>query len=178
MTKHRDVLVKQINKQKFAKFAEIGVYEGSTTSFILRNCPGIKEYWAIDPWVKVNGKEWGWRFNHRPQETWDGMYHKMCSEMVLFPSLRVLRMENLQVAAMFPDGYFDFVYIDASHFYEPTLAEIRAWLPKVRKGGWLGGHDYGSHNQNHAGVTKAVDEVFGPWPNINVSRDMVWWKVV
>jgi len=178
MKKHKDVLQKLINKYKFTKFAELGVYEGSTTFHLLRNCPGIKEYWAVDPWRKVEEKEWGWRFRHREQIVWDEMYKTLCKTMISFPSLKVLRMPNLEAVSFFPDGYFDFIYIDTSHFYQDTLDEIKAWLPKVRKGGFLGGHDYGTTNTYHMGVTKAVDEIFGPWPNIKLSRDMTWWKVV
>jgi len=37
----------------------------------------------------------------------------------------------------------DFVYIDSDHTYETTKNEIKLYYEKVRKGGILGGHDYG-----------------------------------
>jgi cephalosporin hydroxylase len=61
-----------------------------------------------------------------------------------------------KAASRYNDGALDFVFIDAGHSYENVIADITAWLPKVKKGGVIGGHDY-SHA---AGVKKAVNEVF------------------
>jgi cephalosporin hydroxylase len=48
------------------------------------------------------------------------------------------------------------VFLDASHEYEKTLIALNSWLPKMKRGGIFGGHDYGNHN--YPGVKKAVDE--------------------
>jgi cephalosporin hydroxylase len=53
------------------------------------------------------------------------------------------------------------VFIDADHSYETVLADIKAWLPKVKAGGVLCGHDYNPPGQDHAGVKQAVDELIG-----------------
>jgi len=45
-------------------------------------------------------------------------------------------------ADLYEDGSLDFVWIDGDHSEEAVRADINAWLPKVRNGGWLGGHDY------------------------------------
>lgn len=67
-----------------------------------------------------------------------------------------LLVEDSSVAAeKFPDEYFDYVYIDAQHEYDNVLKDIKAWLPKVKKGGFLAGHDYGL-----PGVMKAINECF------------------
>jgi hypothetical protein len=48
------------------------------------------------------------------------------------------------------------VFIDASHDYESVKADVKAWLPKVKKGGYLAGHDW-----HHEPVKRAVIEVLG-----------------
>ena len=40
---------------------------------------------------------------------------------------------------------FDFVFIDGDHRYESVRRDIQAWLPKVRPGGIMGGHDCEYH---------------------------------
>ena len=36
----------------------------------------------------------------------------------------------------------DFVYIDARHDYKGAMEDIKAWWPKLKKGGLLSGHDF------------------------------------
>jgi predicted O-methyltransferase YrrM len=94
--------------------------------------------------------------------------------------------DSVAASAVMSDGIFDLVFIDADHSYERLKADILAWLPKVRAGGILCGHDCESrvlagdralleegrdrdaidvHQRNfrhfHAGVILAVDELFG-----------------
>lgn len=57
----------------------------------------------------------------------------------------------------------DILFIDTSHTYEHTLAELRAYVPLVRPGGLVLAHDTGSYPD----VARALDEYFGPdgWTN-------------
>jgi len=50
-----------------------------------------------------------------------------------------------------------FVYIDAGHSYAEVTKDLQAWIPKVKPGGWIGGHDF---NYSQPGVTRAVMEAF------------------
>jgi hypothetical protein len=68
-------------------------------------------------------------------------------------------VSTAEAAGMVEDGWADFVFIDAAHSYEAVKTDIALWLPKVRPGGWFGGHDY---HAAFAGVKRAVDEAFGP----------------
>ena len=76
-----------------------------------------------------------------------------------------MRMTTTQAASNFADGSVDFVFIDADHSYEAVKQDIQTWLPKVRHGGVLAGHDYGWAGT----VQRAVHETLGekdwldPW---------------
>jgi predicted O-methyltransferase YrrM len=156
--KHTAVMTDIITESKSKKVAEIGIWKGSSTRKVLKACgEGIDEYWAIDQWA-VLGQGYG-RMAKRTIENWDEMYYYACNLMTWFPQLRVIRMESTKAATLFKDGYFDLVYIDADHYYEFAHADIKAWLPKVKLGGIISGHDYNS--KQHVGVKKAVDEIFG-----------------
>mmetsp|Transcript_1566 Transcript_1566/g.3193 ORF Transcript_1566/g.3193 Transcript_1566/m.3193 type:complete len:363 (-) Transcript_1566:116-1204(-) len=47
----------------------------------------------------------------------------------------------------YPDGYFDFVYLDASHTYDAVKAELPLWWRKVKSGGIISGHDYCNYGE-------------------------------
>lgn len=71
----------------------------------------------------------------------------------------------------FPDSFFDFVYIDGSHDFLSVYYDIIHYFPKVKKGGFIGGHDFSSGY----GVPKAVIGCFG-LDRVNfVGHD--WWVV-
>lgn len=70
-------------------------------------------------------------------------------------------MDSVEAAKGFKDKCLDFCYIDADHSYDSVKADIRAWKPKVKDGGYLCGHDYDSHLPN-CDVTRAVHEIFNP----------------
>jgi hypothetical protein len=170
---HSLVLIDILREEKFERFAEVGVWKSGTTKRILRTIPNlIKEYWAIDPWqLMPHGSRTQRR---RTEQNWHDYYKYCCSLMQFFPQLRVVKLTSEEAAEIVPDGYFDMVYIDADHSFEHVYADIGFWLPKVRPGGLLSGHDYGSRRWK--GVKEAVDKWFGA-ENIKYwDIDEVWVK--
>ena len=78
---------------------------------------------------------------------------------------RNLEKENLRA--------FDFVYIDGMHTYEQVKKDIANYLPFIKEGGFIAGHDYVPGFQ---GVMDAVNEQFGS-PDA-VFHDTSWLKRV
>jgi predicted O-methyltransferase YrrM len=72
----------------------------------------------------------------------------------------------------FPNGYFDFIYIDADHSYNGVREDIKVWTPLVKEGGLIGGHDYG--RVRWPGVKLAVDEKFGEENVILYEKQSIW----
>lgn len=54
----------------------------------------------------------------------------------------MIRAASVDAAKIFEDESLDFVYIDANHAYDYVVEDIATWYPKVKPGGYLGGHDY------------------------------------
>jgi hypothetical protein len=61
-------------------------------------------------------------------------------------------------AAHYGDASLDYVYLDADHHYEAVCRDIDAWLPKVKPGGVIAGHDFCEYPE--FGVIQAVTERF------------------
>lgn len=165
---HSNLLVEIINENKFKKFAEIGVWKGRSTKRILGNTD-LDEYWGVDPWLAMPD---GTRVQRkREQWQWDAYHMYACGLILYYPQFRVIRSTSELAAEMFPDHYFDMVYIDARHECEFVDEDIGFWYPKVREGGIISGHDYGGKHREvkiavHGWFEKDELEVFeisGVW---------------
>ena len=97
-------------------------------------------------------------------------------------NLKKYKADSLAVLSMVPDGSVDFVYVDAgAHSYQENMRDITAWWPKVRKGGFLGGHDFTVPELHAAdvfpGVEASVRDFFGGHPEgygLRVFPDTSW----
>ena len=63
-------------------------------------------------------------------------------------------------AQHYDDKSLDFVFIDAGHDYTSVKKDIDAWLPKVKSGGILAGHDF---MNEYSGIIQAVIDTFDYW---------------
>lgn len=147
------------------KGAEIGVQCGMFARCLLQSFAG--HLVLVDAW------------KHFPSETRDGSNVSDISQLQNmattiktvqeFPGrYDIVRDLSASAAKRYPDGYFDFVYIDANHRYETILEDVQIWAPKVRKGGIVCGHDYvdGEFTEGSFGVKRAVNEYFGRPPDM------------
>lgn len=76
---------------------------------------------------------------------------------------RAVKSDSVAAADLYDLGSLDFVFIDADHSYEGCRRDILAWLPRVRPGGIIAGHDYNPEPDPKTGldygVGKAVREL-------------------
>lgn len=150
-------LVENINQRKYEKVAELGVQNGENSMRLLGNCPGIKEFLAVDLWKpqpeNKGPQNWvGWAHNSN--------YYKTKKRLKAFEdrvTIHIVKDYTYNVVHKFPDGYFDLIFMDADPGYESCKRDILDWLPKVRTGGVLCGHD-----ADWPTVRKAVEDVFRP----------------
>jgi hypothetical protein len=94
----------------------------------------------------------------------------------------ILAAGSVEAASLLRDHVFDFVYIDADHFYESVRNDLSVWHPKVKTDGLLCGHDYngGWDRKGVWGVKRAVDEFAeqnGYRVEVGSRRSYIWWLV-
>lgn len=68
---------------------------------------------------------------------------------------------STDVLKAYPDGLFDWIYIDTDHGYRVTAEELDIARTKVKPGGIIAGHDYTTGNWDGGvryGVVEAVHE--------------------
>jgi len=84
--------------------------------------------------------------------------------------------KSVEIAATYEDESVDFVFIDAEHTYKYVNGDIQAWLPKLKKGGIMAGHDYNPRaSWSVDGVIKAVNDNFGEGNFDLIGK--CWWYV-
>lgn len=163
-----------INKNNYKTFVEVGVAFGGHLEEILQNTKLEKAY-AIDSYKLSSTttdsfmKEDGSSFE---QKDYDELYEFTKNRLSKFTErISFIREESINAVNSFKDNSIDIIFIDAEHSYNGVKNDIKNWLPKIKKGGILAGHDY--NHPNFPGVKNAVVELLGN--SINVERGYVWW---
>jgi hypothetical protein len=125
--------------------AEIGVYAGVNAFSILHNLR-LKRLYLVDPYVPYY---------------MDGVLTYPKHALVIaqanlkrFSNVKWIREMSVNAASKI-DEQLDFAYIDGNHSYVAVKQDLQAFYPLIRKGGFLGGHDF---TTEFLGVTKAVSE--------------------
>lgn len=165
--RHNEI-INRLKDREAPHWVEVGVYRGANARRVMKGAPRGTRLLAVDPWLSPLGTGNTFGANDvdmakQPQGVFDRWYRETVKELSVFGSrVTILRLPSVEAAKTFyPDGvtttHFDLVFIDGDHSYEACKADIIAWLPLVKGGGWIGGHDYGK--ERFPGVTQAVDEM-------------------
>lgn len=148
---------------KHAVCAEVGVWSGQFSRAIHR-ISQPRECYLVDPWeyLPEAHKRHYRAFGADGQLYMDRLHDSVARSFRHAPEMKILRAYSHIAAAQFPDGYFDWVYIDGNHYYDYVKQDLEAWYPKIKKGGYLTGDDYfWQDEQGVGGVEKAVQEFVG-----------------
>lgn len=135
-------------------FIEVGCWKGQSTAYMAMEVlnqgkeKGIKFY-CVDTWLG-SGEHQGDK-DVQAKTLYEVFLHNMKRVKGAFIPVQ---KDSIEAAKDFKDNSIDFLYLDASHEYEYVKEDILAWLPKIKKGGMIAGHDYGFD-----GVKDAVTEI-------------------
>lgn len=142
-----------------SRMVEVGVWKGKSVAYlaveIINSGKDIKVD-AVDTWLGTPDEQY---HQDDPFVKTDTLYPLFLTNISPVSSVvKPIRMASTEAANLYEDNSLDVVFIDAGHTYADVKADIIAWLPKVKKGGYLAGHDYSWAPP----VKKAVDELVSP----------------
>jgi len=100
------------------------------------------------------GKDYHARAVEESGGTFAGTLHKNVVDCGFGEKIVLIIADSVSAARLFSDAAFEWVHLDARHDYASVKADIEAWLPKVKPGGWLSGDDY--NEQKWPEVVQAV----------------------
>lgn len=176
ISKAREDLISLLNTKKLLTFGvEVGVQEADFSARILDKWEG-ECLFMVDAWRHFE--------NYQDIANVEDNLHSMKALAAIQKTNKwkdkrcIICETSTKAAEMFPDNYFDFVYLDAAHDEKSVTADLEAWYPKLRKGGVMCGDDYTDDHNQYAvfGVKSAVTK-FRPNHNvINIKDEVIqWW---
>lgn len=154
---------------------EVGVQEGRFSAEILAN-PNVTKLYMLDAWRHFDKYEDAANVSDNLHSI--NMLSALENTTKEKDRRCLINELSVNAAEIFPDEFFDFIYLDANHSYEGVLADLVAWFPKLKRDGIICGDDYLTEVNQFAdfGVKKAVDEYFGDdVQTIEEEKEMIQW---
>ena len=138
------------NMPKDGTFVELGAWLGKSSAYLCDTAT-YQEIIIIDTW---KGSLNELTTTHKLATEVD--IYKVFVQNMGSRKYKAIKATSKAVSKKFANESLDVVFIDLTHTYEAVKEDIRLWLPKVKKGGYIAGDDYHEHWK---GVIQAVDEL-------------------
>jgi hypothetical protein len=164
--------------------AEVGVYKGETSAYLLRELPGLTLY-AVDCWhpgpFRDPRNQSSMMAQQKDRPDVFAAWEREARSNTAFAGdrCRILKADFRDAAELIPDGSLEFVFLDAAHSYRDTMEQILWYWPKVREGGLVTGHDYGYPRAGYEVVAQAVDAAarfFRADLHVDKGSYVWWWR--
>ena len=149
-------LIKELGDNSNKTMIEIGSFVGESTVLFAQS---FKEVIAIDPFME------GYDEQDPTSHSFDfkNVYQTYLDRTGDHQNIKTIVSTSIDALDQLKGLQFDFVYIDGLHTYDGVKTDIINYLPLVKTGGVIGGHDYTDNtvHKHLEGVKRAVDELFG-----------------
>lgn len=171
---------------------EVGSWKGKSTSVLAETIQKHNgKVFAVDHW---EGDEGTW--NKPVAETYDifAIFRRNMRLLGLEDIVHPLVMASEVAFSLFADESLDLIFLDGDHKYKGFKQDLENWLPKLKKGGIICGHDcegkYSNYPEEikraidanldkvtidgiHPGVVKALHEQFND-NHIKMPNSRIW----
>ncbi len=136
---------------------ELGVFKGRFSEVLLKNTQP-KLLYLIDPWYQYEA-HWGWASGDKSTINALRSILKRFKGEIESGLVKLYVDSDIDILKRFQKNSLDWAYIDSSHEYQHTVAELELLCKKIKKGGVISGDDwYPDSSHKHHGVYKAVQE--------------------
>lgn len=135
-------IINEVNKKDIV-VAEIGTHIGSTTIHTANRVKKLNgKYIAVD-WFQGSPDTFGPHFSDKMNnKSIFEIFNDNMKEANIDDIVTTYKMSSLEACEYIPDNSLDICFIDADHTYKSVKADIEAYLPKVKEGGIICGHDF------------------------------------
>ena len=161
-----DAIARVAAEQNWKLVVELGVWKGASLTYLARRLPEGCVAHAVDLWEKTADAA----IKDICPDDIATVYEQYQQNVAMTGTRdRIIdvRSDTAQAAEMYADRSVDFVFVDASHDRESVVRDIEAWLPKMKLGGLMAGHDI-----DERGVYGAVHDVYR---GCSMARGAVWY---
>ena len=148
---------------KLKRGAEIGVWKGETSEYLLSN-HGKLHLICIDPYEYYSHYDTFHDLGqYDTQLKLDGLYEVVSERLKrrFGDRVKFIRKRSVEASRDIKDGSLDFAFLDANYGYDWVKNDILAWLPKVRNGGVIIGQNIASNKDGPGCVRRAVVDTLG-----------------
>ena len=130
-------LIANLPKRNDMLGAEIGSYMGESAELFIQSWK-FKTFYCIDPWEA--GYDSGDIASNRG--CFDEIEAIFDARVSAYPPIVKIKAKSVDATGKFSDGSLDFVYLDGDHRHDTVVADLAAWIPKLKPSGFIGGHDW------------------------------------
>jgi len=197
----RDLIVQRFHGSAgpaILRILEIGIMHGDTMDFLLKTyqvLPDVNvelKFIGVDPFITETpagevydfvpssvGKVAG-RLTRHAQRCSEPLFadpdvggrgsSKLCWAL--------LPMDSASAADLIPDASLDLVFVDGDHSFAGALEDIQKYMPKLKPGGIMSGHDCCNAISlvSFPGIERALRHVFGnSMTELHFGQDSTWW---
>lgn len=135
-------------------FVEVGTWKGRSACYMaveIINSRKDIQFDCVDTWQPIATEK------DIPEDLYKELYGTFLDNIALVKEhIKPVQAVSWEGAAFYADGSLDFVFIDAAHDYDSVTRDLKAWYPKIKKGGIFAGHDY----RQNCGAFYAVNDFF------------------
>lgn len=142
-------------------FVEVGTWKGKSAAYMaveIHNSNKKIKFDCVDSWegseehIDKNSP-----FYEPLLEKENGLYNHFLENITPIKQIiNPIRLKSTDAALLYPDQSLNCVFLDAAHDYDNVCKDIKSWLPKIKAGGILAGHDI-----MYEPIKRATSELLG-----------------